>query len=128
MKEDPCCRRFGSRQQVFQWHEDGIGLPPGAVHLAGSPASKVQAFRYGEHAYGLQFHLEANSSLIERWLNVPEHRDVLAEGQHEKLTDQIRAQTGGFDSDQLESLSEQTFSRWIDRFEMQPRRKTLPSR
>ena len=30
--------------------------------------------------------------------------------------------------DELMSLSNETFSRWIDRFEIQPRRRALPSR
>ena len=43
---------------VFEWHGEGIELPPGAIHLAASPLSPVQAFRCGERAYGLLFHLE----------------------------------------------------------------------
>ena len=57
---DPVLSTFAPRQEVFQWHEDGISLPPGVECLASSPVSPVQAFRYGEHAYGLQFHLEPN--------------------------------------------------------------------
>ena len=57
-RQDPVLSAFAATQRVFQWHEDGIHLPPGAEHLASSPASQVQAFRYGEHAYGFQFHLE----------------------------------------------------------------------
>ncbi len=47
-----------SPMQVFEWHGEGIELPPGAVNLASSPLFPVQAFRYGERAYGLLFHLE----------------------------------------------------------------------
>jgi GMP synthase (glutamine-hydrolysing) len=124
---DPVLGTFEQRQQVFQWHEDGITLQPDAVHLASSPASQVQAFRYGEHAYGFQFHLEVNESLISRWLTVPENQKLLAAEQgridshqiHEQTQDSIHA---------LQALSQQTFSRWIDRFEISPRRQTLPSR
>ena len=55
---DPVLSTFAPRQEVFQWHEDGISLPPGVECLARSPVSPVQAFRYGEHVYGLQFHLD----------------------------------------------------------------------
>lgn len=124
---DPVLSTFAKRQPVFQWHEDGIGLPPGAVHLASSPASKVQAFRYGEHAYGFQFHLEADSSLIDRWLTVPEHQVELADEGNSIDAAAIRTQT--CDSiDALQALSRQTFSRWIERFELTPRRRTLPSK
>ena len=125
--DDPVLSTFARRQQVFQWHEDGIVLPPGAVHLATSPASQVQAFRYGEHAYGFQFHLEVDESLIDRWLTIPDNQRVLGEERGRIDPDEIRARTA--DSiDALQSLSRQTFSRWIDRFEIVPRRRVLPSR
>ncbi len=126
-REDPVLSTFATRQEVFQWHEDGIELPQGAVHLASSPASRVQAFRWGEHAYGLQFHLEVDSSLVERWLTVPSHQATLVEEQGQIDPAVIRARTR--DSiGALQDLSRRTFQRWIDRFEMPPRRRHLPSR
>ncbi len=124
---DPVLGLFAKRQQVFQWHEDGIELPPNAVHLAGSSASPVQAFRYGEHAYGFQFHLEVNESLIARWLTVPENQAMLAAEQDTVDPQKVREQTARSIAD-LECLSVQTFSRWVDQFEMTPRRRNLPSR
>jgi GMP synthase (glutamine-hydrolysing) len=124
---DPVLSTFARRQRVFQWHEDGMSLPPGAVHLASSPHSNIQAFRYGEHAYGLQFHLEVDSSLIERWLSVPENRATLQDEAGRTDPQEIRAQTPT-SIDALQSLSKVTFSRWIDRFELAPRRRPLPSR
>ena len=124
---DPVLSAFAPRQEVFQWHEDGISLPPGIDVLAGSPASPVQAFRHGEHAYGLQFHLEVNAPLIERWLTVPAHLESLREEAGTVDPDGIRrkAETS---IGPLEELSRATFSRWIDRFEIGPRRQRLPSR
>ena len=124
---DPVLSAFAQRQQVFQWHEDGIKLPQDAVHLASSLASDVQAFRYGEHAYGFQFHLEADSSLIDRWLCVPDNQDILSDEQGNIDPIVIREQTG-HSIDALQALSRQTFSRWIERFDLTPRRRTLPSR
>ena len=124
---DPVLSTFARRQEVFQWHEDGITLPPGAVHLAASDASPVQAFRYGEHAYGFQFHLEASRPLIERWLTVPDHEAVLAEESERVDIAAIRDRIDSSVSS-LEALSRATFSRWIDRFEIGPKRWHLPSR
>lgn len=126
-RTDPVLSTFAARQEVFQWHEDGIELPPGTVHLARSPASSVQAFRHGEHAYGFQFHLEVDSSLIERWLTVPDNRHTLESELGHIDPDTIRLQTPG-SIDALQALSRETFSRWIDRFELTPRRRTLPSK
>ena len=124
---DPVFSTFARSQRVFQWHEDGIGLPPDCVHLARSPASKVQAFRHGEHAYGLQFHLEVDAPLIDRWLTVPGNQAILQDeaGRVDPAT--IRAETADA-IEGLQRLSNATFSRWIDRFELGPRRRTLPSR
>ncbi len=124
---DPVLSTFAPTQEVFQWHEDGITLPSEAELLATSPASAVQAFRYGEHAYGFQFHLETNRALIDRWLTVPAHQDTLREERDavdpERIRQQAEVSTGP-----LEALSRATFSRWIDRFEFGPRKQRLPSR
>ena len=63
---DPVMSAFGRRSEVFQWHDDNIILPPGVTHLASSDRCPIQAYRFGDHAYGFQFHLEANRQLIER--------------------------------------------------------------
>ena len=125
--DDPVLSEFAKVQRVFQWHEDGIQLPPGVVHLATSDASAVQAFRHGEHVYGFQFHLEVDQSLIERWLTVPANQETLQDEAGRVDPDSIRQQN--IDSvGALEALSKETFSRWINRFEIGPRRRSLPSR
>lgn len=126
-RADPVLSAFDDRQEVFQWHEDGIELPAGAEHLASSPASAVQAFRYGEHAYGFQFHLEVDRSLVERWLTVPANQPMLDAERGTIDPEQIRQQTPARIG-ALEALSRSTFSRWIDRFEPGSRRRVLPSR
>jgi GMP synthase (glutamine-hydrolysing) len=123
---DPMLGALDSRQRVFQWHEDGIELPPGVEQLASSPACPVQAFRRGKHVYGLQFHLEVSARLIERWLRVPENQAVIADSKSGICPATIREQTARY-IDANESLSRSTFGRWIDRFETGPRRVTLPS-
>lgn len=124
---DPVLSIFARRQEVFQWHEDGIVLPPGTVHLARSSASEVQAFRYGEHAYGFQFHLEVDTPLIERWLTVPDNQSVLDDADGSIDPQKVRAQTRE-SIVALQTLSRRTFQRWIDRFELPPRRRRFSSR
>jgi len=58
----------GPKMTVFQWHGDTFDLPPGSVHLAQSPLCHNQAFHIGPSAYGLQFHIEMTSEMIEDWL------------------------------------------------------------
>jgi GMP synthase (glutamine-hydrolysing) len=53
---------------VVQWHWDAVtSLPPGAVLLASSPKYPHQAFRVGQRAYGLQFHLETPPDMVRGW-------------------------------------------------------------
>jgi GMP synthase (glutamine-hydrolysing) len=54
--------------QVFQWHGDTFDLPAGSVRLASSDRYANQAFRYGERAYGLQFHIEVTPAMVRDWL------------------------------------------------------------
>jgi len=53
----------------FQWHGDTFKLPHGAKHLAYSAACANQAFAYGDHVLGLQFHLEATPDGIEAMMS-----------------------------------------------------------
>jgi GMP synthase (glutamine-hydrolysing) len=52
--------------RVFQWHGDTYDLPSSAKMLAYTDLYP-QAFRIGS-AVGLQFHLEVDKPLIERWI------------------------------------------------------------
>jgi GMP synthase (glutamine-hydrolysing) len=53
---------------VVQWHYDAVTtLPPDATLLASSASYEVQAFRVGEVAWGLQFHVEATPDMVAEW-------------------------------------------------------------
>jgi GMP synthase-like glutamine amidotransferase len=53
---------------VLQWHEDEITeLPVGATLLAASTRYPHQAFRMGDRAWGLQFHIECDADMIASW-------------------------------------------------------------
>jgi GMP synthase (glutamine-hydrolysing) len=90
---DPLCRHLDGQQHVFQWHAYTFDLPPGAVHLASTHTCPNQAFRFGDRAYGLQFHLEADQNLIQRWLHVPEYREEAASAGPEHHLDHILRDT-----------------------------------
>jgi GMP synthase (glutamine-hydrolysing) len=53
---------------VVQWHHDAITeLPDSAVVLATGDQYPIQAFRVGEVAWGLQFHVEATVDMVRAW-------------------------------------------------------------
>ncbi|MEI7626068.1 MAG: type 1 glutamine amidotransferase [Actinomycetota bacterium] len=62
---------------TLQWHGDTFDLPEGGVLLASSPAAPNQAFRFGDAAYGIQFHLEVTPEMAEQWAGVPEYSAAL---------------------------------------------------
>lgn len=62
----------------FQWHGAEVKLlPEGAVLLASSEACPIQAFRLGDFAYGLQFHMELTNTTAAEWGALPEYAAAL---------------------------------------------------
>ncbi|GAA3557124.1 glutamine amidotransferase [Marinobacter xestospongiae] len=53
---------------VLHWHGDQFDIPPGGTRLAHTRTAINQAFAIGRQVLGLQFHLEADVGLMERWL------------------------------------------------------------
>jgi GMP synthase (glutamine-hydrolysing) len=90
---DPVFADLPRELLTLQWHGDTFTLPDGAVLLASSPAYANQAFRWGEHAYGVQFHLEVSREMAEEWAQVPAYADALAQvlgpGSEDALVEQL---------------------------------------
>lgn len=58
---------FPGPMYVTQAHFQQFELPEGATLLARGKAFPNQAFRYGRHVYGLQFHPEISEPIFRRW-------------------------------------------------------------
>lgn len=58
---------FDGPTMFYQWHKETFEIPRGATHLAHNDAFDSQMFRYGEHAFGIEFHPEMTLAMIERW-------------------------------------------------------------
>jgi GMP synthase (glutamine-hydrolysing) len=74
---DPLFGAFQPGERVFQSHQDAFALPHGSDLLLKGRVVDNQAFRFGDHAWGMQFHLEVSEAKFERWLarNVGRVRD-----------------------------------------------------
>lgn len=59
---------------VYQFHREGFDLPTGAELLATADAYANQAFRYGDAAWGIQFHAELTLAMMSRWTVRGAHR------------------------------------------------------
>jgi len=73
-RDDPVLGVLGGEFPALQWHGDTFGIPAGAVRLAGSAAYPNQAFRFGNAAYAVQFHIEVTDHMLAEWGQVPAYR------------------------------------------------------
>ena len=111
--DDPVFAGLPGELLTLQWHGDTFTLPDGAVLLASSPAYPNQAFRWGEHAYGVQFHLEVSREMAEEWARVPEYADalerVLGPGSAAGFVEQLAAH-----ADAMRAHGRTLFARWLE--------------
>lgn len=66
---------------VYHFHREGFELPRGATLLAEGDAYRNQAFRYGEKAWGIQYHPELTLAMMRRWVVKGAHRFSLPNAQ-----------------------------------------------
>ena len=77
--DDPLLFGLPSPLCGLQWHGSEVTrLPMGAVTLATNETCAVQAFRVGDRAWGLQFHVEVGQDTVAEWASVPTYREALA--------------------------------------------------
>ena len=78
-RHDPLFRHFHPTEKLFQWHADAFDIPRARRIWRARPRVGTRRFRYGTNVYALQFHLEVDESLVERWLQVLLERRELKE-------------------------------------------------
>ena len=64
----------------LQWHSyevQGIENNKDVTLIASSPITKYQIFKYQNHAYGIQFHIEIKDTTVKEWGCVPEYKKAL---------------------------------------------------
>jgi len=65
---------------AFHWHGDAFTLPEGAVPLASSTLTPLQAYRFGSNAWGVQFHLEVNEEVLAAMMMTSGEQELLEAG------------------------------------------------
>ena len=68
-------------KMVYHFHREGFSLPYGAKLLATGDVYPNQAFRFGDNAWGVQFHAELTRAMMHRWVVHGAHRFVLPNAQ-----------------------------------------------
>lgn len=110
---DPVFAQIPTELLTFQWHGDTFTLPRGAVRLASSPGYRNQALRFGQTAYGVQFHLEVSAEMAQEWAEVPEYAAALtrvlgADGPDRLLSEFAHR------ADELARHARGLFERWLE--------------
>lgn len=98
VESDPVLSAVPYRFPIFHWHSDTFSLPEGATHLASSAMTINQAFRIGRAVYGIQFHFEADTKLVEQWTHT--FREQIIRNHAAWLSNyQAHAERNGADAD-----------------------------
>ena len=91
-KKDILFSKFPDNIKSLQWHSyevQGVDKNPDITLIASSPITKYQIFKYQDHAYGIQFHIEIKDTTVNEWGSVPEYKkaleDQLGDGALEKF-------------------------------------------
>lgn len=67
-RQDALLAGLPREMPMFQWHGETFELPAGAQRLASSDLYPNQGFRFGNKAYGFQFHPEMTGEMVRQWL------------------------------------------------------------
>lgn len=112
-RSDPVFQGLPPEFPTLQWHGDTFDLPDGATLLASSPAYPNQAFRFGQWAYGVQFHVEVSEPMAAEWAGVPaygEYADrVLGAGGIDRLMGDFRDHQAG-----MRAIARSMFEAWVE--------------
>ena len=108
-QQDPLWAGVPPLFTAFHWHGDVFELPSGAVSLASSDATTHQAFRHGQKAYGLLFHLEMTENMIREMI-----RTFSEELLEQNLDGGWMIQKANEHLPLLEKIGGAVFGRWAD--------------
>jgi GMP synthase (glutamine-hydrolysing) len=112
-RADPVFSSLPQELLTLQWHGDTFDLPDGAVRLASSPEYPNQAFRFGEAAYGVQFHIEVSPELAREWAGVPDYAAALEQVLGPDALDDLVAQLERHSGPML-GQARTLFERWLE--------------
>jgi GMP synthase-like glutamine amidotransferase len=114
---DPVFARVPEMLPTLQWHGDSFELPDGATLLAESALYRNQAFRVGDAAYGLQFHLEVSEQMAAKWLELPAYGAALERALGRDGAARLIGDIGRR-GDEILAHGREIFARWLSLAEM----------
>ena len=109
---DPVLGGLEGQILTLQWHGDTFDLPLDGVLLAGSEAYPHQAFRYGQYAYGIQFHIEVSAEMAEEWARIPAYARSLEQTVGLHALDDMIAALRDERGTRMREHARELFARW----------------
>ena len=109
LADDPALGASGSVVPVLHWHHDIVDVPDGATVLASTPETPNQAFRVGDSIFAMQFHVEVDKHMLERWLAVDEMVDDLSPEVRSTIQDDFAAVAS-----RMRETADRSFSAFAD--------------
>ena len=79
-KDENIFSSFPKQIKSLQWHSyevRNLENNKDVTLIASSDVTKYQIFKYQNHAYGIQFHIEIKDTTVKEWGCVPEYRKAL---------------------------------------------------
>ena len=79
-KNDLLFSKFPEKITSLQWHSyevRNLESNKNVTLIASSPETKYQIFKYQNHAYAIQFHIEVKDTTVNDWGCVPEYKSAL---------------------------------------------------
>ena len=96
---DKLFSKFPNTIKSLQWHSyevQNLENIKNITLVASSPDTKYQIFKFHEHAYGIQFHIEIKKTTVSEWGCVPEYKSALekelGDGALDKFDQDAKAQ------------------------------------
>ena len=78
--DDKIFNSFPKKIKALQWHSyevQNLENNHNVKLIASSPSTKYQIFKYKNHAYGIQFHVEIKDNTVSDWGCVPQYKQAL---------------------------------------------------
>ena len=91
VSDDSVLGASGTTPPALHWHQDIAEAPDGATVVASTDETPNQAFRLGDVIFSMQFHIEVDRHMLDRWLAVDEMADELDPATRLTLADDFDA-------------------------------------
>ena len=111
--EDPVFAGLAPSFIACHWHGDTYDLPRGAELLASTAQCPNQAFRVGDSAYAVQFHVEPTTEQIAQWRQIPGYLAALEAVMDAEAADAFLSDTEAR-VPELSAISRKLMSAWLD--------------